>query len=222
MSTIYLDPIQMDTTAGAVGEHAREILASADTVETACRADAPASLAGWLADELREIATSMRMVALLYTVAALDTGLRAQEIQADQSLVSATPSLVTTGATAVDAPAAGGGFVLGLPGTTSYVPLAGPQEGFVLGLPGTTSYVPLAGPQEGFMLGFGGPNVTLGGATGFFSGGSSLTDVVTRPNANIALTVASHGPVMIVDDHGTRGPMAGSFRSPETGKLELP
>lgn len=94
MNAIVLDTVQMDATAGAVGEHAREIQTSVDTLETSCSADVPVSLAGWLADELHEIATTARMIALVYTMAALDTAFRAQQIQADQSLVAATPALV--------------------------------------------------------------------------------------------------------------------------------
>ena len=95
MSTIYLDPVQMDATAGAIGEHAWEVHTSAGTLESACSRRRAVALAGWLAEELHDIAVQAQMVALLYTVAALDTALRAQQIQADQSLVAAQPALVT-------------------------------------------------------------------------------------------------------------------------------
>lgn len=93
MTTVYLDPVAMDATAGAVGEHAREIEVVAADLESACSADVPLALAGWLAEELRDVAVHAQMVALVYAVAALDTALRAQQIQADQSLVTAQPAL---------------------------------------------------------------------------------------------------------------------------------
>lgn len=94
MSTILLDPAQMDATAGAVGEHAREAEALVADLESTCSAAVPLSIAGWLAEELHAITITVQMISLLYAVAALDTALRAQQIQADQSLVAAGPGLV--------------------------------------------------------------------------------------------------------------------------------
>jgi hypothetical protein len=93
MSAIYLDPAAMDVTAGAVGEHAREVDTAIDDLESACAAEVPPSLAGWLADELHDIAVHARLAEVHYLVAALDTALRAQQIQADQSLATALPAL---------------------------------------------------------------------------------------------------------------------------------
>jgi hypothetical protein len=93
MSTIYLDPVAMDATAGAIGGHAREVENVVGDLETACSAYVPPHLAGWLAEELHDIALTSRLSALLYTVAALDTALRAQQISADQSLATAWPAL---------------------------------------------------------------------------------------------------------------------------------
>jgi hypothetical protein len=99
MSTIYLDPVAMDATAGLISDHVAEAEAAGADLETACSAQVPASLAGWLADELRDISVHVRMSALVYALAALDTALRAQQIQADQSLATATPALATTSPT---------------------------------------------------------------------------------------------------------------------------
>lgn len=93
MSTIYLDPVAMDATAGAIGGHSREVEEVVADLETACSAYVPPHLAGWLAEELHEIALVSRLAALLYTVAALDTAMRAQQISADQSLATAWPAL---------------------------------------------------------------------------------------------------------------------------------
>ena len=93
MSTIYLDPVTMDATAGAIGGHAREVENVVGDLETACSAYVPPHLAGWLAEELHDIALTSQLSALLYTVAALDTALRAQQISADQSLATAWPAL---------------------------------------------------------------------------------------------------------------------------------
>lgn len=93
MGAIYLDPIGMDTTAGHIGEHANELRTLASTLESACSAVVPVSLAGWLAEELGGIAVQAHIVVLTYTVAAIDTALRARQIQGDQSLVAAQPAL---------------------------------------------------------------------------------------------------------------------------------
>jgi hypothetical protein len=147
MSTIYLDPVAMDATAGAIGEHAREVDAAVADLETTCSAEVPPALAGWLAAELRDIAVHARLAELVYVVAALETALRAQQIQADQSLATAIP--------AVGAPApalSADGFVLGVPGTTSYAPPAAPATGFVLDVdpvfdPSGNGYVLNNGPR---------------------------------------------------------------------------
>jgi hypothetical protein len=98
MSTIYLDPVAMDATAGMISEHAHEVDAAVADLEVACSAEVPPSLAGWLAEELRDIAVHVRLAEVLYVVAALDTALRAQQMQADQSLAMAWPPLGTTDA----------------------------------------------------------------------------------------------------------------------------
>jgi hypothetical protein len=116
MSTIYLDPVAMEATAGAVAEHAREVESSAATVETACTADVPPHLAAWLAEELRDISVVSRLAAVLYQVAAIDTAMRAQQIRIDQSLVTALPDLASPAgvATMDDLSAAlGGSTVVG-------------------------------------------------------------------------------------------------------------
>jgi hypothetical protein len=93
MSTIFLDPVAMDATARAVGEHAREVEDLASTLETACRAEVPSHLEQWLSHELHDITVNARLSALLYNLAALDTARRAQQIAADQSLATAWPPL---------------------------------------------------------------------------------------------------------------------------------
>ena len=108
MSTVFLDPVQMDATAGHIGEHVNELTTLTADLETACSAAVPASIAGWLAEELRDIAVTARMIALLYSVAALDTAQRAQQIQADQSLAAAAPSLAATSPTFTGSPLVGG------------------------------------------------------------------------------------------------------------------
>jgi hypothetical protein len=123
MSTIYLDPVAMDATAGAIGEHAKEVDVAIGDLETACAAEVPPSLAGWLTDELRDIAVHARLAELVYVVAALETAVRAQQIQADQSLATAIPG--------VGAPAPATGFVLDVdpvfdPSGNGYVLNTGP------------------------------------------------------------------------------------------------
>ena len=201
MSTIFLDPVQMDATAGHIGEHVNELTTLTADLETACSAAVPASIAGWLAEELRDIALTARMIALLYSVAALDTAQRAQQIQADQSLATAAPSLAATSPAFTGAPLVGGfgafasttagtgstgSMVLG--GAGGYLPLdstsisSGSSGSMVLGGPGV--YLPLdstkisSGSSGSMVLGgfevfVSGPNTPLGGATGGFSGGSS-------------------------------------------------
>lgn len=86
--SIYLEPVSMDATAGAIGDHAREVEDLVDDLEATCSADVPVALAAWLAEELREITVHARLAQLLWLLAALDTAVRAQQIQADQSLAT--------------------------------------------------------------------------------------------------------------------------------------
>jgi hypothetical protein len=113
MSTIYLDPVAMGAVAAAIGEHAREVDTAIADLEGACAAEVPPSLAGWLADELHDIAVHARLAEALYVVAALDTALRAQQIQADQSLATAVPALDAPSLGAVVASPDPGPLVLG-------------------------------------------------------------------------------------------------------------
>jgi hypothetical protein len=167
MSTIYLDPVAMDATAGAIGAHAREVGAAIGDLESACAADVPPSLAGWLAEELRDIVVHARLAEVLYVVAALDTALRAQQIQADQSLASAWPPLGTadTGVTTTyDLSAVlAGATVVGGTGPAFENDFVGP----------TTSIVGGTGPA--FVDDFPGLGPTTVG--GFFLGASSPTGV---------------------------------------------
>jgi hypothetical protein len=148
MSTIYLDPFAMDATAGAIGEHAKEVGAAIGDLETTCSADVPPSLAGWLAEELRDITVHARLAELLYVVAALDTALRAQQIQTDQSLATAWPPLGTTDA-----------------GVSSTYDLGAVLAGATV----------VGGTGPAFVNDFVGPGVTTVG--GFFLGASSGTGV---------------------------------------------
>ncbi|TGN62642.1 hypothetical protein EXE59_00735 [Nocardioides eburneiflavus] len=127
MSAVFLDPVAMDATAGAISEHAREVDAAIGDLQTACDAEVPPSLAGWLTEELRDITLHARLAQLLYVVAALETALRAEQIRADQSLAAAI--------SAMGAPVAAfsaGGVVLGAPSGSSYVGPSAPATGFVL------------------------------------------------------------------------------------------
>lgn len=115
MSEIYLDPVAMDAAAGAIGEHAREVDAAVAALETTCSAQVPPHLAGWLAEELHDIAVIARLAGLVYAVAALDTTARAQQIRADQSLATALPSLGAPALSEVVASYDAGGLVLDAP-----------------------------------------------------------------------------------------------------------
>lgn len=147
MSTVYLDPEQMDATGGAVGEHAKEVEALATEVDALASTPVPPSLAAWFADELREIALAARLGALLYLVATVDALQRSEQIRANQSLAAAVTA--PAGATATfTGPAWSDGFVLGSvqPVPDPFVgpftaPLVG--GGFVLGDVGTSGYTPI-------------------------------------------------------------------------------
>lgn len=115
MSSVYLDPVAMDATAAAVGEHAREVDVTVATLETTCSAQVPPHLAGWLAEELHDIAAIARLAGLVYAVAALDTTLRAQQIRADQSLVTVWPALGAPPLSEVVASYEAGGLAVAAP-----------------------------------------------------------------------------------------------------------
>jgi hypothetical protein len=137
MSAIYLDPDQMNLTASAISEHAREAEQAVAHLESTCSPEVPPELAAWLAQELADIAATAQMAAVLYLVAALDALTRAEAIRTNQSLVTAAPAL------------AGTGFALGHPGATSYVPLQATGSGFSLA---GESFIDPAMAGQGYVL----------------------------------------------------------------------
>jgi hypothetical protein len=173
VSTVFLDPTQMDATASAISVHAAEVEAVARDLQVVGAAEVPPVLGGWLESELADIATTIQMAAVLYLVAAMDTILRAESIRTNQSLANAIPP--------VDAPAAAfsaSGFVVGNPGGSSYSPPATPAAGFVLDVdpvftPSGNGYllnnVPIYHPVT--------PGTYSGGAAA--SGGSRLVEEQT-------------------------------------------
>jgi hypothetical protein len=242
MSTIYLDPVAMDATAGAIGEHAREVGAAVGDLETTCSAEVPPSLAGWLAEELRDIAVHVRLAEVLYVVAALDTALRAQQMQADQSLAMAWPPLGTTDAGVTStydlgAILAGATVVGGTgPAFVNDFPGLGPTivGGLLLGASSTPSTTGVSMPglssasfaaQNPFMgaasLGGG---ASLFGAGGFGAGPLDFAGAVA--NHSIANSLAPAGldvvsPGIFEDERGRQGRLSQTYRDPRTNRLEF-
>lgn len=211
MSAIYLDPVQMDATAGVVGDHAREVETAVAGLEWTYAAQVPASLAGWLAEELRDIAVHARMSALLYVVAAVDTALRAQQIRTDQSLAIAVPAPASTSVAFTET-------VMG--GFSSYgSPVASISDLTGGSLP----------PASGFLLGASGPNRPLGGYTPVLGGGSRLGgsgavfDTFDSFTANVLAEpgLSVIGPGLVEDRAGRQGPITRTYRNPRTGDLEV-
>lgn len=161
MTAMYLDPEQMATTATAVSTHVREAEAAVDGLEGLGAAAVPPELAGWLAQELREVALVVRMSALLYAVAALDALQRADQLRTNQSLALAVAAPGATSTAFADTPLVGG-FVLGT-ATLAPDPFTAPASaggGFVLGQAELATYAPFPGQSPGFLLGLsGGPDV---------------------------------------------------------------
>ena len=231
MSTIFLDPVAMDATAGAVGEHALEIEDLAVTLEAACSANVPLHLVGWLAEELRDIVVGTRLAALLYTAAALDTALRAQQIQADQSLVAAQPELATAPvdlATALGMGAVVGGsgpaFVNDFPGLGESV-VGGTGPAFVNDFPGLgesvvggglplgISDVPVLGPT---VVGGSWSSSRLGVVDPGIFTATIMSLLSQTPSAPDGLSFVSPGNYE--DRHGGRGGLGESYRDPVTGE----
>lgn len=251
MSTIFLDPVQMDATAGHIGEHVNELTTLTADLETACSAAVPASIAGWLAEELRDITVTARMIALLYSVTALDTAQRAQQIQADQSLAAAARSLASasptfTGATVlggfssygslVTGPAYTGGPLVGgiarfatSTATSGFTGSASIMGGLVLApsTPGPGAVeMKMASSAE-----FAAQNAPWGASalsgSGGYSGFSTFGGASSWPwNRNIANWVAPTGlsavaPNIYEDQHGNQGTLNQTFRDPITHDAEF-
>lgn len=199
MSTIFLDPVQMDATAGNVGAHVNELTTLTADLETACSAPVPISIAGWLAEELRDITVIVRLVALIYTVAALDTAQRAQQIQADQSLATAVPPLAPTSATFTGAPLVGGFGAFGS----------------MVTVPDYTGGSPGASVVGGFMLGASGPNIPLGGYTPGSGGGSSSLPIFDIPGyaSTNTMLLSTPGRTYLGNNIYEGSGMTGSFSS---------
>jgi hypothetical protein len=155
VNAVFLDPDQMDATANAISAHAAEVEAAARGLEGLGAGAVPPSLAGWLEKELADIATTIRVTAVLYLVAAMDTITRAEAIRTNQSLATAFAPLGDVTPAFAGAPLVGG-LVLGQaqPADTSYTS-AGSGNGFVLGQVDTSSYGPLTygTGTPGFVLG---------------------------------------------------------------------
>lgn len=207
MSTIYLDPVAMDATAGAIGDHAKEAEAAVLGLESVGVAAAPASLAGWLADELGEVALTVRMATVLYLVAALDTFSRAEAIRTNQSLVTAFAPVGPA-----TAPFPETGFVLGsaTPATDPFTSSAPATGGFVLGQVVPTAQVPSSAGQAGLLLGASGPNTPLGGYTPSFGGSSSLGDIPGYASTN-HLLLSTPGRSYLGNNVYRGSGMTGSF-----------
>jgi hypothetical protein len=211
MSTIYLDPLAMDTVAGAIGEHAREVDAAIADLESVCAAEVPPSLAGWLGEELRDITVHARLAEVLYVVAALDTALRAQQIQADQSLAVAWPGPTVSVV---------GGTGPGIAATTrlSTVAIGGssPLPGGVTGGQWVMAIAPL--DIEAF-AGLRNPDN--------YPGASGFVDIADRARASASGnlfapsgTTFSNGDY--IDDRGNRGPLSAVYVSPrDPGRHEV-
>jgi hypothetical protein len=161
MSVVFLDLDQIDTTADDIGTHAAEAESIAREVEAAGAVAVPPSLRGWLEAEIAEIATTMRMAALVYLVASDDAITRAEALRTNQSLVTALP-------------------VAGAP-TPAFT-----ETGFVLG---QAELAPTTGPfgGSGFLLGLPGPNTPLGGYTPSLGGISSIGDIPGYNSTNRTL-----------------------------------
>jgi hypothetical protein len=237
MSTIFLDPVAMDATAGAIGEHAREIQTSVSTLESTCSADVPLSLTGWLAEELHDIAVQAQLVALLYTLAALDTALRAQQIQADQSLVAAQPALISApvdlgavlaGSAVIGGPSPYGVISGGIPGPTTMT-IGGPSDiGVVFGMSmgpsfatigGTPTYAhdPLLAMASQLQHSNPGLSAQLLGVSSGLS--ESRNNSITNLLAPDGLSFVGSGTYE--DEFGRSGGLGQTYRDPRTGELRF-
>jgi hypothetical protein len=211
MSAIYLDPAAMDATAGAVAEHAREVDTAIGDLESACAAEVPPSLADWLADELHDIAVHARLAEVLYLVAALDTALRAEQIQADQSLATAWPGPTVSVI---------GGTGPAIAGTTGPSTLAvGGSSPFPGGVTGGQWVMALAPLDFEAFAGLNNPDN--------YPGASGFVDVADRARASAdgnlfapSGTTFSHG--VYIDDRGNRGPLSAVYVNPrDPGRHEV-
>lgn len=206
MSSIILDPTSMLATAQVVGDNARLAGDTVASLQTTCSADVPAHLGAWLSDELHQIEVQATTVAVLYTAAALDTALRARQIQADQSLVAAwTPFSppAAAGTTSVDLQAAlAAGSVVGgyeEPFTTD---LQQPATAVVGGTPLLEiSDVPL---------------MPLTGGPGPVSGTMLLNQIWSEGSAGVLAPRGTTylGGGVVVDDRGNRGTLADVYVRP--------
>lgn len=235
MSIIFLDPVTMDATAGAIGERAQELQTTTSTLESTCSADVPLSLACWLAEELHEMAVQAQLVALLYTVAALDTALRAQQIQADQSLVAAQPVLATTPvdlatALAMGSVVGGNAFSVGtVGGFETTMTIGGPSDiGVVTGMPtaptvayigGTPTYAndPLLAMASQLQHSNPGLSAQLLGVSSGLS--ESRNNSITNLLAPNGLSFTGSGTYE--DKFGRSGGLGATYRDPRTGDLRF-
>lgn len=129
MTTIWIDPPELETTALALGEQAMRVQETMTGTRTSCTCEVPRSLVGWLDEELQAITVMALLVAVGYLQEAADIKHRAVQLAAEQSLAT-TQGVVPSGLdiAAMVAQGVPGGLALVIGGDTSIVG-SGPSTG---------------------------------------------------------------------------------------------
>lgn len=151
MTTIWIDPHELDVAAMALGEQAMRVQETVTGTRATCTCEVPRALVDWLDQELNAITVGALEVVLGYLQQALDIKQRAAQVRAEQSLVTTQgvlPSSVDLGAL----------IAAGVPGGLSLVIGGGPS---IVG----------SGPSTG------GIALTIAGGPAIATGGPSWNDV---------------------------------------------
>lgn len=242
MSTqaIWIDPVELTTTSGALAEQAMRIQETVTGTRTTCTCEVPRSLIAWLDEELNAITVEALQVAVGYLQEAVDCRQRAVDLEAEQSL-----ALQASGAAfGVDeagwmAGVIGGASVIGgtsdltstwlgeMSTTTAFV---GGQSLFDLSPETATTTMTIGGPgsYETFLA--NNPllaaaenlkNTNPGAANQLFGLQSSLFQSQADMNATwLAPQGLSYvSPGLYADDFGRSGNLGQTYRDPRTGDL---
>ena len=133
---IWIDPAELNGTAGMLAEQALRIQEAAVGTRENCVCDAPRSMVGWIDEALVALTEDALKVAVGYLTQAVDVATRASEVIADQAVdttagtgAGVDPSVAIIGGTTVggtgpafttDFPADGLGLTATIGGTPTY------------------------------------------------------------------------------------------------------
>lgn len=217
MTTIWMDPVELKSSAGTIAELAMQIQETIIGTRTTCMCEVPRSLVAWIDEELNAIAVGAMQVAVGYLQEAVDCAQRAQELEAEQSLAMAQSASFAVGGggygdvatSVIGGSAIVGGFLLGeVQPSSTYMPVT-----VTIGKP---TYENMPFLQDKYAHLWNNPS-TAAAMSGIMDIQNDMIRTTLAPNG------LSYSRGAYVDSGGDRSTsLAGAYSDPVTGKYDLP